>query len=137
MSIKTVTHLNFRGEARAALEFYQSVFGGALSVVTHAMVYGTTDAAEADLIGWGQVVSEAGFAIMAYDVPARLAYGAGDAPFFVSVRGTEAEEITRHWARLKAGASVIQDLGPSGWAPIYGMLKDKFGVTWVLDMGPA
>ncbi|MFI0791368.1 hypothetical protein ACH4OY_01505 [Micromonospora rubida] len=31
-------------------------------------------------------------------------------------------------------ARVIQDLGPAGWAPLYGMLKDRFGVTWVLDV---
>jgi PhnB protein len=29
---------------------------------------------------------------------------------------------------------VIAPLAKSGWAPIYGMLKDKFGVTWVLDV---
>ena len=36
MTITTTTHLNFRGDARAALEFYQSVFGGELTAVTYA-----------------------------------------------------------------------------------------------------
>ena len=35
MSVETTTHLNFRGDARAALELYQSVFGGDLAVVTY------------------------------------------------------------------------------------------------------
>lgn len=36
MSINAVTHLNFRGNARQALEFYQSVFGGNLSIMTYS-----------------------------------------------------------------------------------------------------
>jgi PhnB protein len=63
MAVKTVAHLNFRGEARAALSFYQSVFGGELAAVTHAQVYGTKDPVEADLVSWGQVVSPEGFAM--------------------------------------------------------------------------
>jgi PhnB protein len=35
MSVTTTTHLNFRGEARAALEFYQRVFGGDLTVISY------------------------------------------------------------------------------------------------------
>ncbi|WP_330182761.1 hypothetical protein OHB26_03315 [Nocardia sp. NBC_01503] len=44
------------------------------------------------------------------------------------------EEITGYWDRLGAGAAVIQPLGPAGWAPLYGMLRDRFGVTGVLDV---
>ena len=36
MSLTTTTHLNFRGDARQALEFYQSVFGGHLAINTYA-----------------------------------------------------------------------------------------------------
>jgi len=25
-------------------------------------------------------------------------------------------------------------LEPSSWAPLYGMLTDRFGITWVLDI---
>ena len=46
MSVKSTAHINFRGDARAALEFYQSVFGGQMTVVTFAdahNVYGVPD----------------------------------------------------------------------------------------------
>ncbi|SEQ10276.1 PhnB protein [Devosia sp. YR412] len=134
MTIKTVTHLNFRGDARGALEFYQSVFGGELTVVTHAQSYGTTDPKEADLVGYGSVFSEDGFAIMAFDVPAARPYNPGESALFVSVRGPKSEEITAYWDRLKVGGEVIVDLAPAGWVALYGMLKDKFGITWVLDV---
>nr|WP_260408249.1 VOC family protein [Planomonospora venezuelensis] len=59
---------------------------------------------------------------------------AGDRAFFVSVRGKDADEITAYWKGLSDDATVIEDLGPAGWTPLYGMLKDRFGVTWVLDV---
>jgi len=71
---------------------------------------------------------------MAYDVPSRMPYHQGENAFFVSVRGETAEEVTAYWAKLADGASVLQPLGPAQWAPLYGMLKDRFGVTWVVDV---
>lgn len=134
MSITTTTHLNFRGTARAALELYQSVFGGDLTAVTYADAQAVTDPAEADQIMWAQLVSPQGFRVMAYDVPSHTAYDPGTNPVFVSVRGNDAEEITRYFTALADGADVIVPVGPAAWAPLYGMLRDRFGVTWVFDI---
>jgi len=137
MSINTVTHINLRGEARAALEFYQSVFGGNLVVVTYADAHNVQNAAEADQIMWGEVASEGGFHVMAYDVPSATAFSPGEIPYFVSVRGTEAAEITGYWDRLRAHGTVKAPLAPAGFSPLYGMVTDQFGVTWVLDVAVA
>lgn len=134
MSIATTTHLNFRGQARAALAFYQSVFGGEIALVTHSQAYPTFAPEEADHVAWGQVESAEGFRIMAFDVPAGRPYDTGESAFFVSIRGTDADELTALWNRLAEGATLIQPLAPSGWSPLYGMLKDRFGITWVLDI---
>lgn len=134
MSINTTPHLNFRGDARAALEFYQSVFGGSLAVVTYADGHNVADPAEADQVMWGQVASDEGFRVMAYDVPAHTAYEPGVIPLFVSVRSADAEEISRYWKRLVEGSTVVVPLAEAAWAPLYGMVRDRFGVTWVLDV---
>lgn len=134
MSVTTTTHLNFRGDARAALEFYQSVFGGDLAVVTYKDAGNVQDESAADQVMWGQVLAGNGFHVMAYDVPSPMGYQQGENSFFVSVRGETAEEITGYWDRLGAGAAVVVPMGPAGWAPAYGMLRDRFGVVWVLDV---
>ena len=134
MTIKTTAHLNFRGDSRAALAFYLSVFGGELVAITYADAHAVTDPAEADQVIWGQVAAENGFHIMAYDVPAEIAWNRGEIPFFVSVRGDDADQLTRYWEKLSDGSTIVQPLGPSGFSPLYGMLRDRFGVTWVLDL---
>lgn len=134
MSVTTTTHLNFRGDARAALGFYQSVFGGHLAVVTNKDAGNVQEEAEADQVMWGQVLAENGFHVMAYDVPARMAYDQGVNPFFVSLRGETVEEVTGYWEKLREGATVVVPMGPAGWAPAYGMLRDRFGVVWAVDV---
>lgn len=134
MTITTTTHLNFRGTARAALEFYQRVFGGQLVAVTYADAHAAETPAEASQVMWGQVTAENGFRIMAYDVPASRPWDAGIMPVYVSVRGTDPAELTALWEKLSTGSTPIVPLAPAAWSPLYGMLTDPFGITFVLDL---
>lgn len=135
--INTSVHLNFRGDARAALTFYQSVFGGDEMVITYKDAHADKNPAEADQVIWGQVVAKNGFHVMAFDVPSGVDWNQGVIPVFVSIRGDNPEEITGHWKKLSAGSTVVKPLGPSGFSPLYGMVKDRFGVTWVRDVQKA
>lgn len=152
MTIQTTTHLNFRGTARQALEFYRSVFDGTLTAATYGDLGMPADAPGADKIVFGQVDAPSGFRIMAYDIP-----GAGDADssitggetrrengatitdrtFFQSLRGASLEEIGVYWEALADGASIIEPLAASPWSAGFGMLTDRFGVTWVIDVQTA
>jgi len=132
--ITTTTHLNFRGDARAALDFYHSVFGGDVVAVTYEDAGQAEDPALADQVMWGQVAAANGFRVMAYDVPPHTAWNPGENAVFVSVRGDDADEITALWKGLSAGSTIVQPLEPAQWAPLYGMLKDRFGIVWVLDV---
>ena len=139
MSIAVVAHLNFRGEARTALEFYQTVFGGDLTIVSYGDLGSSQVPAEAKQVMWGQVAAENGFKIMAFDaLSARLPFERGQNSFYVSARFTSDEEAKQCWQRLSSGANVRQPLGPAPWAPtLYGMLEDQFGIVWVIDVaGP-
>jgi PhnB protein len=149
MGIQTTTHLNFRGTARQALDFYQTVFGGQVFATTYGDVGMPKELPGADKVVFGQLENEGGFRLMAYDVPGhddpdaaaisgttRRENGATitDRTFFQSVRGDSLEEVAAYWDTLSEGAEVIEPLAASPWSPGFGMLTDRFGVTWVLDV---
>jgi len=149
VSVHTVAHLNFHGEAREALEFYRSVFGGETTIATYGDFGMPEDAPGAHNVVFGQVVGDNGFRVMAYDVPGRSERApAGTTTrengttvttekFFLSVRGDSAEEVAALWKGLADGATVIEPYGPAPWAPAFGMLTDRYGITWILDVAAA
>ncbi len=152
MSITTTTHLNFRGTARHALEFYATVFDGQAAITTYGDLGMPAELPGADKVVFGQVENDGGFRVMAYDIPgqddADHALTAGttrreqgttitDRTFFLSLRGDSLDEVTGYWTALSEGATIIEPLAASAWSPGFGMLTDRFGVTWSLDVRAA
>ncbi|WP_433802842.1 VOC family protein [Actinomycetospora sp. CA-084318] len=164
MALSTVTHLNFTGNARQALEFYHSVFGGQLMIGTYGeggvpqdsadsdqvtFVPVAADSPNADLVGFGLVAAENGFRIAAYDVfdatggslagsggPGRADALVHSESLFVLLNGDTLEEVTGYWTKLIEGGRVIQSLAPTPWGAPYGMVTDRFGVTWIVGTNP-
>lgn len=149
MTLATTTHLNFRGVARQALEFYQSVFGGELTIATYGDFGMPADVPGADKVVFGKLTAEDGIRLMAYDIPGRddsdAAVTAGstrrengvtitDRTFFQSLDAGSIQEATTYWERLAEGAAIIEPLAASAWSAGFGMLTDRFGVTWVLGV---
>jgi PhnB protein len=148
MSVNAVTHLNFQGNARQALEFYHSVFGGHLVITTYADFGLPQGTLNADKIVWGQVAADSGFHVMAYDVPSAEQSSRQVKPsthrehgltitqesFFISLRGENVNEVSTLWEKLSDGATIIEPIAQSPWAQLFGMLTDRFGVTWVVDV---
>jgi PhnB protein len=134
MTFTVTTHLNFNGQARAALDFYARVFDGEQVLMTYDAMGQAEVAAAPDDIIWGQVVSKDGFRIMAFDVRAGQAYDAGKNAFYVSLSGSSLDDIRARWSRLAEGATILQDLAQTQWSPLFGMLIDRFGITWVVDV---
>lgn len=149
MTLTTTTHLNFRGVARQALDFYQSVFGGEVTVATYGDFGMPAGIPGADKVVFGQLAAADGIRLMAYDIPGQddsdAAATAGstrrengatitDRTFFQSLQGGSLDEITQYWDRLAEGATIVEPLAASAWSAGFGMLTDRFGVTWVLDV---
>lgn len=144
MTIQTTTHLNFRGDARAALGFYQSVFGGHTVINTYADFGTPQEIPGADHVVFGLVASDNGFRVMAYDIPGEsggtIVGGTStrrennttitDQALFVSINADTLNEAQGYWDKLADGASVVEPLAASAWSPGFGMLTDRFGVTW-------
>lgn len=103
---------------------------------------------DADHVAFGMVATDT-FRLAAYDV-----FGATGGPggtgaasrranglthtesFFVLLNGDSLDELTDLWTKLAQDATVIQALALASWAPAYGMLTDRFGITWVFGLTP-
>jgi len=126
-------YLGFRGNAREALEFYSRILGGELTVSTFGDFQASQDPAEEHLVMHGQIVTPGGLALMASDTPQRMPYNPGDT-MSVSLSGEDETELRSYWDGLADGATVLQPLDKAPWGGSFGMLKDRFGVTWLVNI---
>ena len=132
MSVTLNPYLNFRGNAREAIEFYHSVFGGDLAVSTFADFQAAQDPSENDLVMHAQLDGP-GLTLMAADVPNRMDYS-GFGGFSVSISGDDDATIRGYWDKLAEGGTITQPLEVASWGDAFGMLVDRFGVSWLVNI---
>lgn len=129
-------YLNFRSTARAALEFYGSVLGAEPTFSTFGEFGMSQDPADADLVMHGQLTSPGGLVLMAADTPSHMEV-ADTSNISVSLSGEDAAELTGFWEKLSDGATITVPLEKAPWGDTFGMLVDKFGVSWLVNItGP-
>ena len=125
-------YLNFNGNARQALEFYNGVFGGNLNLSTYAD-FGGKDAPNADKIMHGQLETQAGYTLMGADTPPGMEYQ-GMHGFGVSLSGDDGDTLRGYWEKLSAGGTVTMPLQKQAWGDEFGMITDQFGVPWLVNI---
>ena len=74
MAVQLNPHLSFRDSAREAMDFYQSVFGGDLTVSTFAEFHASDDPSEQDKVMHAQLETPDGLVLMAADTPNGMDY---------------------------------------------------------------
>lgn len=131
-------YLGFRDDARQAMEFYRSVFGGELTLSTFGELQVSDDPAERDKIMHAQLETPGGLVLMAADTPNRMPYTPGD-NFSVSLSGgpDSDAELRGYWAGLVEGGTVVEDLAVAPWGDAFGMVKDRFGTLWLVNIAGA
>ena len=129
-------YLSFRPEARAAMEFYQSVLGGELDI----SVFGdfpdmVQNPDQHDLVMHAQLTTPDGLVLMASDTPDGMPYEKPQG-ISVSLSGNTQEETQRVWDGLAEGATITMPLDVPPWGGTFGMLVDRFGIAWMLHGDP-
>jgi PhnB protein len=125
-------YIGFKDNARQAMEFYQSVFGGTLDMNTFGE-FGQ-DGPGADLIMHAQLQSASGYTIMASDTPPGMEFSQGS-QITVSLSGDDSEELRGYWDKLTAaGGTVTMPLEKQMWGDEFGMCVDQFGVAWMVNI---
>ncbi len=136
MSTTLNPYLGFRDTARQAMEFYQSVFGGELTLSTFGDFQASEDPAEQDKIMHGMLVTESGLTLMGADTPNSMSYTPGD-NYSVSLSGEDEAELRRFWDGLSADGTIAMPLEQAPWGDTFGMCTDKFGVHWLVNIATA
>lgn len=127
-------YLNFRGNAREAIEFYHSVFGGELNVSTFGdFQMPGAGPEDQDKVMHSQLTTPSGFTLMASDVPPGMPFSEGGS-ITVSLSGDEADELRGYFEKLAEGGEVTLPLDVAPWGDSFGQLTDRFGTSWLVNI---
>ena len=132
MASRLNPYISFTDNARRAMEFYEGVFGGTLTLHTFGE-YGAPDSPEANNIMHGMLETDSGFTLMGADAPPGMQLKQGE-NIAVSLSGDDADELRGYWEKLSAAGTVSVPLEKQMWGDEFGMCVDQFGVGWMVNI---
>jgi PhnB protein len=129
MANKLNPYLTFNGNARTAMEFYKTVFGGELTLQTYKEANAVHNPEQEDQIMHGQLITTDGMTLMGSDDPESKSYTAS-----VAVSGEDEASLRAYWDKLTAeGATILAPFETAAWGDTFGMVTDKFGIRWLIN----
>ncbi len=134
-SINLNPYLNFPdARARGAMEFYQSVLGGELTMRTFGDL--GTEGPLADQVMHGQLEVPGGPVLVGADAPPEMVQVTSGNNVAVSLSGgpRDADRLRSWFAALAEGGDVRQPLETAPWGDESGMFVDRFGVCWLVNI---
>jgi PhnB protein len=132
MTTRLNPYLSFSDTARQAMEFYQSVFGGDLTISTFGEMHASDDPAEQDKVMHASLETPGGLTLMASDTPTGMDLTPGST-ITVSLSGDDEAELRGYWEKLSDGGQVTMPFEKAPWGDFFGMCTDKFGIPWMVD----
>lgn len=133
--IRLNPYLGFIDTAKPAMEFYHSIFGGTLDMTTFKDAQLSQDPVEGQKIMHAQLTGEHGVLFMASDTPSGMTHQTG-ADVSMSLSGDDETVLSGFWEKLSVGAQIDQPLVPAPWGDRFGMLVDRFGIRWMVNISP-
>ena len=127
-------YLSFPGRCAEAMEFYQTVLGGTLNMMRHGDAPGAykAEGEMASQIMHARLAFDAG-TIMASDIPAQR-YTPPSPMIQLSLNYNSVEQAEQAFNGLSEGGQVFMPFAETFWAQRFGMLADKFGVSWMVNV---
>ena len=126
--------VEFDGNAKDAFAFYREVFDtdapqlmrvkdapaeGTAGMDLEAVMYGSVAIGKTHLMGSDNFTGD-------YAAPRGM---------YLSWGSTDADEVDAVWqAFIEAGSTVEMDLGETFWSKKYGILRDPYGIGWMLSL---
>jgi PhnB protein len=131
MAIRLNPYLHFSGDARAAMEFYRSVLGGELDVMTFGDAGGGGGEYPDDGVMHAFLRTDAGLELMASD--GHDPDAGGPDKVSCSISGDDVETLTRYFEGLAEGGAVDVPFEKQIWGDTFGQVTDRFGIRWLVN----
>ena len=135
MAARLNPYIQFESNARAAMEFYQSVFGGEVASNTFKEFGASHGPDDDDKLMHSQLETPSGFTLMASDTPQGTPYNPGE-NIAISLSGDDGE-LRGYYEKLSDGGKVTVPLEKQMWGDEFGMVTDKFGINWMVNIAAA
>ena len=133
MQTKLNPYLSFKDNAREAMNFYKDVFGGKLSMNTFKEFNLSQSPSEDNLLMHAMLEADNGIVLMGADTPSSMPFrenGNGS----ISLSGNNEAELRGYYQKLAKDGEVLQPLEKAPWGDAFGMVKDKYGVEWMVNI---
>jgi PhnB protein len=122
-------YLNFDGKCREAMTFYSRALGGKLTMQT----FKETGQGDSDRIMHARIDGEnPATTLMASDSQPGEGVNAGN-NIWLTIDCSDTGEQDRFFESLSYGGNVVMAPVDTFWGARFGMLKDKFGIGWMLN----
>jgi PhnB protein len=130
-------HINFNGNAEEAFNFYKSVFGGEFAKIMRLKDLSSPEfqVAENEANKILHIALPIGAnVLMGNDVPESMGpANENENRSKISIGAESKEEADRLFKGLSEGGTVEMPIGDSPWGSYFGMLRDKYGIEWMVD----
>ncbi len=130
-------HINFNGNAEEAFNFYKSVFGGEFAKIMRFKDLASAEfpVAEHEANKIMHIALPIGKSIlMANDVPEILGRtNENENRSKIVISAESKEEANKLFNGLSVGGQIEMPISDSPWGSYFGMLRDKYGIEWMVD----
>jgi PhnB protein len=131
---KLTPYLSFKNsKTKEAMEFYHGIFGGDLKLQTFGETPMDFPEEKKALIMHASLQSGA-VSLFGSDGPRDEDYVAGT-NVSISVVGSDEAELKKYVDALSEGGKVGQPMEKQFWGDIFGMVTDKYGINWMVNVG--
>jgi len=128
------TYLNFDGNCREAMTFYQRCLGGELTMMPFSEMPGGVSKEIQNRLMHARLSKGSTVLLMASDTMpgSGMPFREGN-NFWIMVPCESIEEIDGLFATLGENGKVVMPLQNTFWAARFGMLTDQFGINWMFN----
>lgn len=131
-------YIHFNGNAEEAFTFYKSVFGADFAMVIRFKDLPNSEhpipESEAEKIMHIALPIGETDLLMASDTPEFMGkHNENETRSKISISADSKEEAEQLFNGLSAGGTIEVPISDSPWGSYFGMLRDKYGIEWMVD----